>query len=135
MDTTNKTIFLFDGVCGFCSASVDFILKHDKKDAFRFAALQTEVGKKLIREYGLDPEKTDTAVVITGGRAYLRSDAGLMICKMLGGGWALLHAFWIVPRFIRDIVYRIIARNRYTWFGKKESCRMPTASEREKFLL
>lgn len=127
-------IILFDGVCNFCSGAVNFIIRQDKKKVFRFAALQSEVGQKLLEQYGLPKEKYDSFVLIDNGKVYKSSTAGLRLYSRLPWYWKWTQIFWIVPRFLRDAVYSFIARNRYRWFGKSESCMVPTADVRSRFL-
>jgi len=125
----NHGIVLFDGVCNLCNSSVQFIIKRDTKDYFRFDSLQSyiEKGNSL-------PINEDSIILIENGQFYSRSTAALRIAKRLNGLWKLLYVFIIVPPFIRNAVYDYIARNRYRWFGKQDSCMMPTAEMREKFL-
>lgn len=131
----DQQIVLFDGVCNLCSGGVQFILKRDRKDLFRFASLQSELGQQLLAERQIDPKTTDSMVLIQPGKAfYLRSDAALTIGKQLPGIWGLLAVFQWIPSSIRDIVYDFTARNRYRWFGKKESCMIPTPELKAKFL-
>ena len=132
--TTDKKIILFDGVCNLCSGSVNFVIKRDHKDVFRFAPLQEGVGLELMATYKIDPAKTDSIVLIENGKAYVKSTAALRAARYLPGLWPLLYGFMIVPRFIRNWVYDFIARNRYKWYGKQESCMMPTPELRAKFL-
>ena len=134
MTETEKIILLFDGTCNFCNGTVNFILVRDKEDRFRFAALQSEAGKKLLQQYGLSDGENDSMVVIFRNRAFLFSDAALEISRRLPGAWPLLYALKILPLFLRNGVYKWIARNRYKWFGKSESCRIPNEKERSKFL-
>ncbi len=130
-----KQLVLFDGVCNFCNDSVRFIMKRDKNDLFRFASLQSELGKQMTKERGIDTEKIDSIILIDIGTAYyLKSTAALEIAKKLSGLWPLLGVFLYLPERIRDSVYDVIARNRYAWFGKKEECPMPTPQEREKII-
>jgi predicted DCC family thiol-disulfide oxidoreductase YuxK len=130
----NTAIILFDGVCNFCDNSINRIIRHDKKNHFRFAPLQSEIGKKLSREHGIDTEKTDSIILVENGKAYTRSGAILRISKHMNRLYPLMYGLLIVPAFIRDAVYDIVARNRYKWFGKKESCMIPTAEIRNKFI-
>lgn len=131
----NKKIILFDGVCNLCNRSVQFIIKRDKKDVFRFAPLQSEIGEKLINERKIDPSKVDSIVLIEPDIAYyIKSSAALKIGRSFGGGYHLLAIFQWVPRVIRDWVYDIIARKRYRWFGKREACMVPTPELSVKFL-
>ncbi|MDT0641851.1 thiol-disulfide oxidoreductase DCC family protein [Zunongwangia sp. F363] len=130
-----KKIVLFDGVCNLCDGAVNFIIKHDKKDIFRFASLQSEFGKKLVAERGLDPEAIDSVILIEPSVAYYRkSSAALEISRDLSGGYSLLKNFIFLPEGFRDLVYDLIAKNRYKWFGKKESCMIPTPELKAKFL-
>jgi predicted DCC family thiol-disulfide oxidoreductase YuxK len=119
-------IILFDGVCNLCHRSVQFVLPRDKKGVFRFASLQSPVGQALLKKYGLSGGQTDSFVLVEKDRAYTRSSAALQVVKKLKGGWPLLTVFWIVPRPLRDFIYDYVARHRYQWFGKAESCWLPT---------
>jgi predicted DCC family thiol-disulfide oxidoreductase YuxK len=130
----NTAIVLFDGVCNFCDDSINRIIRHDKNNHFRFAPLQSETGKKLSHQYGIDPSKTDSIILVEDGKVYTRSSAILRITKSMNRLYPLMYGFLIVPPFIRDAVYDLVARNRYKWFGKKESCMIPTAAVRAKFL-
>lgn len=127
-------ILLFDGVCNLCNGAVQFILKRDAKGAFRFASLQSPVGQALLQFAGLPAEHISTLVLFENGQAYVRSDAALRIARHLKGGWLLLYGFIAVPRPVRDVVYNWIARNRYRWFGKQESCMMPSPEWKGRFL-
>lgn len=127
-------IILFDGVCNFCSGVVNFIIRQDKEKVFCFAALQSEVGQKLLEQYNLPKEKFDSFLLIENGKVYKSSSAGLRLYSRLPWYWKWTQIFWIVPRFLRDAVYNFIARNRYRWFGKSESCMVPTADVRSRFL-
>jgi predicted DCC family thiol-disulfide oxidoreductase YuxK len=133
-ETASHPIVLFDGVCNLCSGSVQLILKRDPQGTFRFASLQSEPGRKLMLDHGLDPDALSSVVVIEDGRAWQESSAALRIAKHLPGAWKLLRVFTIVPRPLRDAVYRLIARNRYRWFGKTEACWLPTPELRARFL-
>lgn len=129
-----KKIILFDGVCNLCNGAVIFIIKRDKKDLFRFAAIQSEPGVQLIDTHGIDTSKTDSIILIEEERYFTKSSAALRIARYLSGGYPLLYAFIILPKFIRDGLYDLIANNRYKWFGKRESCMIPTPALRAKFL-
>jgi len=133
MHTSHK-IILFDGVCNLCNASVNFVIQRDKNDVFRFAALQSDIGKKNISEFNINPLDTDSIILIDGNKCYIKSTAALYITKSLSGAYPLLFGFIIVPRFIRNWVYDYVAKNRYKWYGKKESCMIPTKELKEKFL-
>lgn len=127
-------IILFDGVCNLCNSSVQLVLKNDKKDTFRLAALQSDVGKKLSAKHGIDTSQTDSIILIDSDTCYTKSTAALKIAKHLSGAYPLLYGFMIVPKFIRNIVYDYIAKNRYKWYGKQESCMIPTPALKSKFL-
>jgi predicted DCC family thiol-disulfide oxidoreductase YuxK len=129
-----EQIVLFDGVCNFCNASINFVIDHDPKYLFKFAALQSDFAKEKLRKAGLKTEDFDSVVLIEGDKVYTRSTAALRISKKLSGAWPLLYGFIIVPPFIRNAVYDLIARNRYRWFGKSENCRLPSPEERARFI-
>ena len=126
-----KRVILFDGVCGLCNLWVDFILKRDRKDVFRFAPLQGEFANPI------DPKTSqslDSVVYLVSGKRYYRTGAILRILRDLGGIWSIVWLFWIVPYFLRDPLYALLARNRYRIFGKREVCRLPKPHERHKFI-
>lgn len=127
-------VILFDGVCNFCNSSVNRVIENDPKDIFRFAPLQSEAGQQLLKQYGIDPGMTDSVVYIENGKAYVRSSAALRIARRMKGLYPALFGFIIIPPFIRNAVYDLIAKNRYKWFGKKDSCMMPTPEVRRKFI-
>lgn len=131
---TEFNIILFDGVCNLCNSSVNFIIDHDKKNDFRFASLQSEAGQDLLKKFHLNVKDFDSIILIENGKHYQRSSAVLKIVKKFPGLWKLLYLFIIVPKPLRDFVYDNIADNRYKWFGKKESCRVPAPELKEKFL-
>ena len=127
-------LLLFDGVCNLCHGAVQWILKRDRKKRFRFAALQSQAGREAMAEAGHEGPIPDSVVVIDDGRIDERSSAALKVASLLGFPWRLLMIFWIIPRPIRDAIYRWIARNRYRWFGKKDACPMPTPETIARFL-
>ena len=129
-----EKIILFDGVCNFCNASVNFIMKRDSKVMFKFAALQSDFAKQHLQGSGVDPDALESVVLIEGSKVYTKSSAALNIAKQLDGLWPMFYVFIIVPTFIRNPIYNFIARNRYKWFGKREQCRIPTAEERSRFV-
>ncbi|MDC6388387.1 thiol-disulfide oxidoreductase DCC family protein [Maribacter sp. PR1] len=130
-----KKIILFDGVCNVCNGFVQFIIKRDKEDLFRFASLQSEIAQKLLSERTIDTQKIDSVVLIEPGVAYyLKSDAALEIGKELKGYRTLSKILGLIPSSLRNIVYDIIARNRYSWYGKKDECMIPTPEIKSKFL-
>ncbi len=134
MDDTGHSVVLFDGVCNLCNGSVNFLLDRDKADRFRFAALQSETGERLLEMHAIDPDETDSIVLIENGSAYTRSTAALKIARGLGGIWACAYVFMFVPSFLRDAVYRIVARYRYRVFGRSDTCRIPTPDEAARFI-
>ena len=129
-----KKIILFDGVCNLCNNAVVFVIKRDKKDVFRFAAIQSDEGEKLIKEHTIDTSKTDSIILIEENKYSVKSTAALKIAKHLNGAYPLLYGFIILPAIFRNWVYDIIAKNRYKWFGKKDSCMIPTPELTSKFL-
>ncbi len=131
----NKKIVLFDGVCNLCNNAVNIIIDHDKKDVFRYASLQSEIGQQLTQERGIDTSQVDSIILIDPGNAYyIKSTAALQIAKHLSGGYKLMSYFLFLPEGFRNIVYDFIAKNRYNWFGKKDNCRIPTPELKSKFL-
>ncbi len=129
-----KKIVLFDGLCNLCSRSVQFILKHDKKDQFLFGSLQGKAGMEYLQKFNLPADTFNSFLLIDQDRLYTRSSAALHMLKHLGNGWKLLYAFILVPQFVRDGIYNIVAKNRYKWFGKKDSCWIPSEQLKAKFL-
>lgn len=125
-------IILFDGVCNLCTWSVQFIIKRDPKEQFSFASLQSDVGKSLLEKHHLSD--VNSVVLIKKNKCYLESNAALEICHHLSNSWKLLTILKIIPSFIRNPLYRYIARNRYKWFGKQESCMLPTEEMKKRFL-
>ncbi|WP_018627941.1 thiol-disulfide oxidoreductase DCC family protein [Niabella aurantiaca] len=130
---TGKPVILFDGVCNLCNSAVRFVIKHDKKGMFRFAALQSPAGERFAQQYGIPPAY-NSVVLISSGRAFLKSAAALRIARRLGGLWPLLYVFIAVPAPIRDRIYDFVARNRYRWFGRADHCLRPTPGLQEKFI-
>ncbi|MBQ0768333.1 MAG: DUF393 domain-containing protein [Bizionia sp.] len=131
----HKQLVLFDGVCNLCNTSIQYIIRHDKKDVFLFAALQSDVGKEIIDKYAIDPSKTDSILLYVPEKGVKsKSTAALRIAKHLGFPVNVLVVYLIVPPFIRNAVYDLIARNRYKWFGKKEQCMIPTPELQSKFI-
>ena len=129
-----KPIILFDGVCNLCNRSVQYIIKHDPHAKFSFASLQSNVGKQLLKDYGLAENDLNSFVLIQNNRAFTRSAAALLVARQLKGFIKFMYGFIIVPPFLRNGVYNIIARNRYKWFGKKDSCMIPSPSLKARFL-
>ena len=131
----DNKIILFDGVCNLCNSSVQYVIKRDKGNVYRFAALQSEIGKKLAEERGIDTSQVDSIILIEPGVAYYtKSTAALKIAQSFGGVWQLASVFEWIPEKIRDWVYDYIAKNRYKWYGRKDACMIPTPELKSKFL-
>lgn len=128
------SIILFDGVCNFCEAGVVFLIKRDLKAIFKFAALQSDAGQRLLKEFNLPTENLSTFVLIDDGRCYFKSTAALRVMTKLGGFWSLLSIFILIPKPLRDLFYRFVAANRYRLFGKKGVCMVPSKEIQERFL-
>ena len=127
-------LVLFDGVCNFCNYWVNFAIKRDKKAKLRFTPIQGEIAKKILQEFNIHPDSLSSVILIDNGKAYTQSSASIRICKYLDGGWKVFYVLIIFPKFLRDFVYNIIARNRYKWYGKKEECMVPHDDIRKRFL-
>lgn len=125
---------MFDGICNLCNQSVQFVIEHDKKNQFQFASLQSDFGQNFLKENNLDATQFDSVVFIEDDKFYTKSSAALKISKYLDGITSLLTIFMIVPKPLRDVVYSFIAKNRYRWFGKQESCWLPSPELKAKFL-
>jgi predicted DCC family thiol-disulfide oxidoreductase YuxK len=131
----DKKIILFDGVCNLCESSVQFVIKYDTKDQFRFVALQSDLGQKIIQHIGINTKNIDSVILYQPGVAYYyKSNAALQIARSLGGFFHLGTVFKIIPTTLRNILYDYIAQNRYQWYGKRESCLIPTPALKAKFL-
>lgn len=126
-------VVLFDGECNFCDQSVQFIIKRDPRASIKFASLQSDIGKELLKKHNVVND-IDSFVLIEDKNCYFKSSAALRVCKNLKGGWKILYVLLVVPKPIRDFFYGIIAKNRYKWFGKKDSCMLPSPEERKRFL-
>ena len=131
---TKQSILLFDGVCNLCISTVNFIIKRDSKEKFKFTTLQSESGQALIKKFGLPTNDFNSIVFISRGKYFLKSTAVLHILKELGGVWKLCYVFIIFPRPFRNFIYRIIANTRYRIFGKRDICIIPTPETKQKFL-
>ena len=128
------SVVLFDGVCNFCNASVNFVIDRDPGARFKFGALQSEEGIRVLSELGMTSDYLESIVLVEDGNVYRDSTAALKIAKKLTGLWPLMYGFIVVPAPIRNVVYRFIARNRYRWFGKMDSCRIPTPDLKARFI-
>lgn len=125
---------LFDGVCNFCNASVNFVIFRDKAGYFKFAPLQSEIGKELAAKHGIDKIETDSVIVVEDEKVYTHSSAALRIARKLDGIWSWVYTFIIVPRPIRDFFYKLFAKHRYRLFGRQDACMLPTPEVRARFL-
>ena len=126
-------IILFDGICNFCNSSVQFIIKRDPTGYFKFASLQSETGQQLLKQYGVKKE-IDSLIVIEKQNVYIKSSAAIQICRKLTGLWRFFSVLRVFPPIVRDYLYDIVAKNRYNWFGKRDSCMLPTAEMKTRFL-
>ena len=131
---STEPVILFDGVCNFCNGAVNFTIKRDKNKIIKFAPLQSQVGEALIKQYGLPENDMRSFLLVENGKLYSKSTAALKVCRYLKGLWPLCYGFIIVPAFIRNAVYDLIAKNRYKWFGQKKECMVPTPDVKARFL-
>ncbi|GAA5071150.1 thiol-disulfide oxidoreductase DCC family protein [Lysobacter panacisoli] len=131
----SDAVIVFDGVCVLCNGWVRFLLRHDRRGRYRFAAMQGDTGRGLLDAHGLDPDDPVSFLLIDGGRAWTDTDAIVQVLRGLGGPWRLAAAvFALFPRSVRDGLYRLLARNRYRWFGRREQCLLPTPQQAVRFL-
>lgn len=133
MNNQNRPVIFFDGVCGLCNGFVDFVISHDKKNLFLFSPLQSEYAKKQLPSH-LTQDLT-SVVLIINGETYTKTNAVLRVMKELGGAYKILTIGRYLPTFLRNQIYDLVASNRYRLFGKKETCRLPTEEERQRFLI
>ena len=130
----DQRIILFDGVCNLCNSAVKFVLKRDTNSVFKFASLQSDAAKRLLSDMEVSDSDSGTIVLIDNGKFYTRSTAALRVFKHLSGLWPVMTLFMVVPRFIRDWVYNLISKYRYRWFGKRDTCMIPSPEMKNKFL-
>lgn len=131
----NKKIILFDGVCNLCDKAVQFVIEHDKKDIFRFVSLQSELGQQILKHIGINPANIDSVILYQPGIAYYyKSAAAIEIARSLGGFFHFGTVFKLIPTEIRNRLYDYVAKNRYKWYGKKETCLVPSTQNINKFL-
>lgn len=130
----NQDVLLFDGVCNLCNNTVNFIIDHDPKGKFKFAALQSEFGETKLKELNLDKEDFDSIVLLSEGKAYSKSTAALKVSRHLTGLWPALYAFIVIPAFLRNLIYDLVARNRYRIWGRRDQCRIPTPELKQRFI-
>ena len=131
----HEPIILFDGVCNLCNGWVDFVIRRDRKGIFKMASLQSEAGRKILMGRGLPFDELAGIYLVYGEKTHTKSGAVLRIFRGLRGLWPMMAVFLVVPVFIRDAVYDFIAKRRYRWFGKRETCRLPAEKEKGRFLL
>ena len=129
-----QAIILFDGVCNLCNSAVNFVIKRDKKNMIQFAPLQLETAYVLLAKYKIPAQEMKSFIFIEHGKAYTQSTAALKVCRHLVGAWPAFYSLIIIPVFIRNGIYKLIARNRYKWFGQKNECMIPTPELKAKFL-
>ena len=133
-EPVDHPIILFDGVCNLCAWAVRFIIERDPRAVFRFASLQSDIGQQLLIDHQLDPTNMDSFILVEDAKAYEQSTAALQVSRHLSGAWPAFYVFIALPRLVRDPIYRLIARNRYRWFGKQETCMVPNPALRARFL-
>lgn len=129
-----EPVIVFDGVCALCSRWVRFLLRFDTRGRYRFAAMQGAQGRALLQAHGLDPEGPTSFLLLDAGRAWTDTDAIIRVLTGLGGAWRLLGVLRGLPRRLRDPAYRALARNRYRWFGRHDTCFLPTPEQAVRFL-
>jgi len=134
MNSINSPVILFDGICIFCNFWVNFAIKHDLKKKLKFAPFQSNAGQLLLSQHNIAIESINSVILIENGKVFTQSSAAFRVCKYLSGIWKIFYGLLIIPKFLRDFFYNIIARNRYRWFGKKENCMVPTPELRDRFL-
>ncbi len=127
-------LVLFDGVCNFCNSSINFVIDHDSQKRFKFASLQSEVGQQYLAQFSRNKKDFDSVLLVKNGRVFKKSDAALHIARHLDGAWKWLYFLRWVPRVVRDMIYDLVAKNRYRIFGKSDACRLPNPELRERFL-
>ena len=133
-EMSGHAIIVFDGVCALCNGWVRFLLRHDREQRYRYAAMQSDSGRQLLAAHGLDPDDPSSFLLIEHGQAWTDTDAIRRVVVGLGGIWRIAHALALLPRALRDRGYRLVARNRYRWFGRHATCFVPTPQQRARFL-
>ena len=129
-----QPLLLFDGVCNLCNSSVQFVIKYDTKKQFHFSSLQSDAAKEILLQFGETNLNLDSVILISDEKIYSKSSAILRVLKLLGGFYSIGIIFYIIPKFIRDKIYDFVAKNRYKWYGKRESCMLPNKELKNRFL-
>lgn len=129
-----KPVIFFDGVCNYCNGAINLVIRHDRPQRFLFATLQSKAGQQILRENNLPEKNYESFILFEKGKIYSKSTAALRVANHMPWYWKWTQLGWIMPRFMRDAIYGIIARNRYKWFGKKETCMIPGPEVRSRFL-
>ena len=132
-NTTSPPVVLFDGVCKLCNGSVNFVLRRDRAGRLKLAPLQSDYGRKVLEEHGKISDSMDSIMFLEADQLTTKSTAIIRISKYLGGAWPLCMIALVIPRFIRDFVYDVVAKNRYRWFGKYDTCRLPDPEFEDRF--
>jgi predicted DCC family thiol-disulfide oxidoreductase YuxK len=130
----SRPVIVFDGVCVLCNGWVRFLLRHERKKRYRFAAMQTESGRALLAANGLDPDDPASFLLVENGKAWRETDAIMHVIASLGGFWKVAVVARALPRPLRDWLYRVVARNRYRWFGRHDACLLAPAGHEDRFL-
>jgi predicted DCC family thiol-disulfide oxidoreductase YuxK len=133
-ETNKKSIILFDGICNLCNASVQFVLKHDRKQHFLFTSLQSDASVKLLLQVNNKNNSLNSIVLIEGDKIYYKSTAVLRIARKLNGLWMLFYVFIIIPKFFRDSIYDFVVKHRYKWFGKRNKCLLYIVEYKNRFI-
>ena len=129
-----QRVVFFDGVCNLCNQSVQFLIRQDKNNALMFASLQSDYAASVLTPYPIDHSSMKSFILLDDNKVYTKSSAALKVTSYLGKKWTLMQVFWVIPKFARDTVYDIVAKNRYKWFGKKDACMIPSSDLKVKFL-
>lgn len=134
MNIEQQKIIVFDGACNLCNRWVQFVIKHDRDKIYKFCSIQSDTGKKITKQFLGGTDELKTIIFIDGNRLYIKSTAALYIVKNLSGVWSFLFVFVSIPKFIRNFIYDIVAKNRYKWFGKAEKCMVPSKDIMDRFI-
>ena len=134
LSDSKQPVILFDGVCNLCNSAVQYVIKHDAEKQFLFASLQSNFGQQVLAKYHLSTANFSSFILLKNDKIYLKSTAALLVAKQLQGAISWLYLFRVIPTFIRNGVYNVIAKNRYKWFGKQDACWLPTQELKARFL-